>query len=215
MIYRPYPANKAHKRALLRHKLVKIYSIALILLSLTACQPLPTPSPAPRYFAATQQTVQGNFLCFFDAYGGLNSFGLPLTGEMMVDSWRVQYFAKGRLEYHPENEPAYRVTAGWLGDLLRRRQPPIPASLIPPANDSRRRYFPETGHTLSGDFLTYFDAHGGSVRFGLPISEPFLAEDGRLAQDFQSARFFWSPNAAPPVTLEDIGRVYLASSGLK
>ena len=126
----------------------------------------------------------------------------------MLNGWRVQYFEKGRLELHPENEPAYRVTAGWLGDLLQRRRPPIPPQAIPPFSQTNRQYFPETGHTLSGDFLRYFAAHGGSVRFGLPISEPFILQ-GRLTQDLQSARFFWTPNNTPPVTLEEIGRVHL------
>jgi hypothetical protein len=188
----------------------------VILLFLTACRGQPTPTPLPaetRHFPQTNQIVQGDFLRFFDTYGGVDSFGLPLTGEIVVDSWRVQYFEKARLEYHPENEPAYRVTAGWLGELLRRRQPPLPNSHIPPANHPYRRYYPQTGHTLSGDFLTYFDSHGGPVRFGLPIGEPFL-DKGRITQDFQSIRFFWSPHTNPPVILEDIGRVYLESTQL-
>lgn len=130
-----------------------------------------------------------------------------------MEGWTVQYFEKGRLELHPENEPAYRITVGWLGDLLQRRRPPLLASLIPRVDDPHRRYFSATGHTLSGDFLVYFDTHGGSVRFGLPISEPFLIK-GRLTQDFQSARFFWTPENHPPVTLEEIGRVHLEISDL-
>jgi hypothetical protein len=191
--------------------------LSIIILTLVSCHSRPTPTPnltKSRYFSETGYTVQADFLYFFDTYGGLDSFGPPLTGEIIVDGWRVQYFEKGRLEYHPENELAYRVVAGWLGDLLRRRRPPIPAGHIPAANDPYRRYFPETGHTLSGDFLAYFDTHGGSVRFGRPISEPFLLA-GCLTQDFQSARFFWTPEVDPPVTLEDIGRAHLEVSGLK
>ncbi len=185
--------------------------LSIIILALVSCHSKPIPTPEIeefRYFSKTGYTVQGDFLQFFDAYGGIDGFGLPLTEEIIVDGWRVQYFEKGRLEYHPENEPAYHVVAGWLGDLLRRRRPPIPASHIPAANDPYRRHFPGTGHTLSGDFLAYFDTHGGSVRFGRPISEPFLLA-GRLTQDFQSARFFWTPEVDPPVTLEDIGQVHL------
>ncbi len=197
----------------------KILALLLlhILIILTACQ---QGQPAPladenesHFFAETGQSVRGDFWLFFNKYGGLESLGYPLTGEMIVEGWTVQYFEKGRLERHPENEPAYRITVGWLGDLLQRRRPPIPAALIPPADDPQRRYFSETGHTLSGDFLTYFEAHGGSVRFGLPISEPFLSE-GRLTQDFQSARFFWTPATDPPVMLEEIGRVHLEVSGV-
>ena len=196
---------------------IKNWLLMPIILVLTSCSSQQTPTPPIselRHFVETGHTVQGNFLHFFDAYGGVKSLGHPITEEIIVDGWRVQYFEKGRLEYHPENDPAYRITAGWLGDLLHRRSPPIPSSYIPPENDPYRRYFAETGHTLSGDFLDYFDTHGGSVRFGWPISEPFLL-DGRLAQDFQSARFFWTPDTSPPVTLEDIGRIHLQAIGLE
>lgn len=185
--------------------------VLLALLMLIGChQPrdVPRETRESRTFAATGYTVRGEFLAFYDSLGGLDSLGQPLTAEMMVDGWRVQYFEQGRLEYHPENEPAYRVTVGWLGDLLERRRPPIPVSSIPQYNSTRQRYYADTGHTLSGDFLAYFDAHGGSVRFGLPISEPFLWQ-GRLTQDFQSARFFWLPDQTPPVKLEDTGRLHL------
>jgi hypothetical protein len=189
--------------------------LALTILTLAGCnfQTIPDVGDTEecQYFEETGYTVQGQFLHFFYVYGGIDSLGHPLTEEIVVDGWRVQYFEKGRLEYHPENEPAYRVTVGWLGELLNRRRPPIPAANIPRANGSERRYFSQTGHTLSGDFLHYFDTHGGSVRFGLPISEPFLWE-GKLAQDFQSARFFWTPGAEESVTLEDIGRVHLEIS---
>lgn len=191
--------------------------LILLLIILIGCQGQPAAQPeeneTSHYFAKTGQTVRGDFWLFFNRYGGLESLGYPLTGEIAVDGWTVQYFEKGRLERHPENEPAYHLTVGWLGDLLQRRRPPIPAALIPSADDLRQRYFSATGHTLGGDFLTYFEAHGGSVRFGLPISEPFLIE-GRLTQDFQSARFFWTPERTPPVTLEEIGRVHLESSGV-
>ena len=140
--------------------------------------------------------------------------GYPLTEEIIVDGWRVQYFEKGRLEYHPENEAAYRVTVGWLGDLLNRRRPPLPPPVIPGNDASNTRYYSNTGHTLSGDFLHYFDTHGGSVQFGLPISEPFLV-NGQLAQDFQSARFFWTPQSTQRVTLEAIGRTHLESMNLQ
>jgi hypothetical protein len=191
--------------------------IAVIInLILISCQGQPaskTDIGEAHYFVETDHTVRGDFWRFFNHYGGVESLGYPLTEEIVVDGWTVQYFAKGRLERHPENEPAYRITVGWLGDLLHRRRPPIPAESLPPADDPNRPYFPETGHTLSGDFLRYFEAHGGTVRFGLPISEPFLAE-GYLTQDFQSARFFWTPEAESPVTLEEIGRVHLEVSGL-
>jgi len=180
-------------------------------LLLVSCSSGPTVSPKmtkSQLFDKTSHTVRGEFLNFFCHFGGVDSLGYPLTDEFVVDGWRVQYFEKGRLEYHPENEMAYRVTVGWLGDLLHRRRPPIPNSSVPAAGKANSRYFSGTGHSLSGDFLRYFLDHGGNVRFGLPISEPFLWE-GRLTQDFQSARFFWTPEHDPPVTLENIGAIHL------
>lgn len=189
--------------------------IAIVTLS-AACQRQPASEPHPaseRLFEETGQVVRGEFLLFFERYGGGESLGYPLTPEIRQEGWRVQYFEKGRLEYHPENEPAYQVTVGWLGELLQRRRPPIPLSAIPAGQVSPSRYFPETGHTLSGDFLNYYDINGGSVRFGQPISEPFLWE-GRLTQDFQSARFFWKPDQSPPVVLENIGQIYRATRSI-
>ena len=176
---------------------------------LTACfyQQQSEPVQKELHFPETDLIVSGEFSQFFETYGGVDSLGYPLTREITVDGWRVQYFENGRLEYHPENEPAYRVTVGWLGDLLNRRQPPIPSSAIPPGNVPNQRYFAETGHTLSGDFLIYFDTHGGSDRFGLPISEPFLWH-GRLTQDFQSARFYWAVKTDEAVVLESIGQTH-------
>jgi hypothetical protein len=195
------------------------YGLVLLItiLSLTSCAGQTTAeeiqSKSVLYFEESGHTVRDDFLHFYETYGGAPSLGYPLTEEISVEGWTVQYFEKGRLEYHPENEPAYQVTVGWLGELLHRRRPPLPPAGIPPVGDPQRRYFSETGHTLSGDFLRYFDAHGGNVRFGWPISEPFLVE-GRLTQDFQSARFFWMPDRDPPVTLEAIGRVHFGVSGL-
>lgn len=185
--------------------------LLLTLVLLPACRQPAPPPPLTPFTGKTGITVEGEFLVFYDRFGGVESLGQPLTTVIVVEGWQVQYFEKGRLELHPENEPAYRITVGWLGELLNRRRPPIPASSLPSGQETYRRYFPEAGHTLSGDFLSYFETHGGSVRFGQPISEPFLVE-GRLAQDLQSARFYWTPALSPPVTLEDIGTLHLKTT---
>jgi hypothetical protein len=191
--------------------------LAIAIPGLAACQAGPSPSNAAaisqkHFFEKTGYAVKGDFWKFFMIYGGVDSLGWPISEEIEVDGWRVQYFEYGRLEYHPENEPSYRVTVGWLGELLNRRRPPVSPAAIPRADRRDSRYYAQTGHSVSGDFLYYFDTHGGSVRFGLPISEPFLWH-GQLSQDFQSARFFWTPAAEEPVTLEDIGRVHLDQMG--
>ena len=50
------------------------------------------------------------------------------------------------------------------------------------------RYFAETGHHVTGKFLTFFDERGGVEIFGYPRTEAFN-EDGLTVQYFQRARF--------------------------
>ncbi len=187
-----------------------IFVIIVAIFILIACQNKP-PSiedGGSQYFEKTGYTVQDEFLFFFKKYGGIESLGYPITHEIKVDGWRVQYFENGRLEAHPENEPAYHITVGWLGDLLHRRQPPILAINIPAKNATSQKYYPKTGHTISGGFLNYFNSNGGTVRFGQPISQPFLV-NGQLTQDFQSARFYWTSQVKTSVTLENTGQIHL------
>jgi len=43
------------------------------------------------------------------------------------------------------------------------------------------RYFAQTGHTMSGAFLTFYTRYGGLATFGYPRTEPFM-ENGHLVQ---------------------------------
>jgi len=56
-------------------------------------------------------------------------------------------------------------------------------------------YFSQTGHNLGGDFLSAWQANGGLMIFGYPISEPFT-ENGRTVQYFERARFELHPENA-------------------
>jgi thermitase len=81
-------------------------------------------------------------------------------------------------------------------------------------------YFPETGHTLRGVFLSYWRAHGGLPVFGYPISEEFIerSDDGReaLVQYFERHRFELRPENRPPynVQLTRLGDVILRARGV-
>jgi hypothetical protein len=141
--------------------------------------------------------VRGEFLEFFETRGGLAVFGYPLTDAFILDGRRVQYFQKVRLEQHPELSEPYNVQLGLLGDELGYRQTPISQAEIPPANHPQRRYYKETGHTVSFAFLTYFDEYGGLDFFGYPITE-FLIERGLIVQYFQRACLEWHPENPHP-----------------
>lgn len=71
------------------------------------------------------------------------------------------------------------------------------------------QYFPETGHSISGEFWFYYQEIANSAFiFGSPITEQFLdPKSGRLVQYFQRARFELYPEkpAGERVVLTDLG----------
>jgi len=74
--------------------------------------------PGCASFAETGHQVCGAFLRYWRANGGLERFGLPLTGEFTAElegrPFTVQYFERRRFELHPEIGPD-AVLLGLLG----------------------------------------------------------------------------------------------------
>ncbi len=64
-----------------------------------------------------------------------------------------------------------------------------------------QRYFAQSGHTLSGSFLQYWEEHGGLSRFGYPLTEEIIEPDPtsgkpRVVQYFERTRFEYFPELA-------------------
>ncbi len=174
------------------------------------------PEGESEYFQLTGHYVKGPFLEFFRQRGGSRILGYPQT-EVFYDPrlglW-VQYFDNVRMEWHPENPQPYKVQLGLLGEELGRRTPPIPSNRIPRGNPLQR-YFPETGHTVSYAFLSFYDQNGGLDIFGYPISEP-LVENGRIVQYFQRTRMEWHPERprGDRVLVGALGLAYIQKFGV-
>ncbi len=201
-------------------KRLRVLFIPCLLLGLSLGGVLPVLSQSARgnsvrYFPETGHNVQGDFLAFFNKYGGEAILGLPRTEEFLQDGLKVQYFQRVRMEYHPLNPPAYQVQLSLLGDLMGYRMPPIPSTDIPPFDHPQRRYCPQTGHTLSYTFLQYFDSHGSLDVFGYPITE-LMTENGVAVQYFQRGKMEWHPENAIPyqVTLGSLGDEYIGRTSL-
>lgn len=169
------------------------------------------------YFPQTGHNVGLKFKQFYDAHGGLDIFGLPLT-EVTTDletGLQVQYFERARFELHPSNlsgEPTVSLTL--IGSMLTKDRTEPAFAWLTSSPDSNRTFFRESGHTLGGAFGWFWQTRGGLTVFGYPISEEFTElspADGKpyLVQYFQRARFEYHPeNQGTPyeVMLGTLGR---------
>jgi hypothetical protein len=148
-----------------------------------------------------------------------------------------------------DGAPWYRVSGpfgtGWTkGEFLERRDDPITVTNLAVDLDNPRTseaafhrlsgqvigalgpdtdtftVFPSTGHSLSGDFLKFWNANGGVNLFGLPISEPFKEtsmDDGKvyLTQYFEHVRMEYHPESAASgnaIQLSALGRKSAATA---
>jgi hypothetical protein len=91
----------------------------------------PVPSTSTRlYFAGTGHTLSGRFLAYWRAHSGATLLGAPLSevitegnGDGSGRRYPLQWFEKGRLEYHAELAGTrYALELGLLGvQALQRR----------------------------------------------------------------------------------------------
>lgn len=95
----------------------------------------------------------------------------------------------------------------WLAIMSFLRSPEASAQ-------SSTRYYPQTGYSISGPFLTFFDQFGGLKIFGYPISG-VVQENGRSVQYFERQRFEYHSEYAGTdyeVELSRLGQDLMPSS---
>ncbi len=84
---------------------------------ISASQIPPANHPQRRYYPETGHILAYAFLAYYDTHGGLDIFGYPIT-EFIIENGRiVQYFQRGKMEWHPENPRDRRVQLGFLGEI--------------------------------------------------------------------------------------------------
>jgi hypothetical protein len=127
-------------------------------------------APRTRCFSETGLCVSGSILTYWERNGGLPVFGYPISEvSPWGDDFSAQWFERDRLEDHGR----LGVLAGRLGaEFLELQGRPWETLSRVDSAAPGCRFFPITGHSLCGEFLRYWEAKGGMVRFGYPISEP-------------------------------------------
>jgi hypothetical protein len=182
-----------------------------------------------RYFSETGKTVNDPFLSYWTGHGGLVQQGFPITDAQDEKNdadgkvYLTQYFERARFEYHPEQtDPKFQVLLGLLGKeaLAAKYSGNPPASLTETVPGNGSKTFPETGKTVTGLFLDYWNTHGGLEQEGYPITEAYNEvndADGQtyITQYFERARFEYHPENGDPKFQVLLGLVGREIYGLK
>jgi branched-chain amino acid transport system substrate-binding protein len=171
-----------------------------------------------RRFPETGKTVKGTFLKYWNERGGLAQQGYPISEEMQEKSdtdgktYTVQYFERAVFELHPENNEANRVLLSLLGVFQYKRLHPNGAPGQKASTAAGAQKFQQTGKTVGGKFLEYWNKNGGLAQQGYPITDEFQERsplDGKTytVQYFERAVFEMHPeNRAPfDVLLSQLG----------
>ena len=167
----------------------------------------------PYLFPQTGKTIGGKFRAYWQSHGGLAQQGYPISNEFQEVSaldgktYTVQYFERAVMELHPENAAPNDVLLSQLGTFrFKQKYPNGPANERPSTDNPT--IFPETGKSVGGKFLAYWQSHGGLAQQGYPISDEFQEQsalDGKTytVQYFERAEFELHPeNAGTPYEVE-------------
>ena len=181
----------------------------LIVVLLASFQPLGYVSaqqqgagPSAVYFPQSGHNLDNRygFLDYWRTHGQVTRFGFPVTEVLEEDGRPVQYFERARMEYHEEIAEGDKVLLGLLG---RER---TNGHTFEKGAARKGRLFPETGYTVSGEFLQFWTKRGGLADFGYPLSESFVEKqpDGseRLVQWFERARLEYHIENVHPFFIE-------------
>lgn len=145
--------------------------------------------------------------------GGRGSFGLPISEAYEhPDGYVVQYFQAGALrlngnallipgfdQWPIQSQTMEAIKPINIGEQYLARAglavpPPPPPPPLPTPPDVR--YFPETGYSVAGKFLEFYDTFSGPWRLGLPISGELVEQVGDVqltTQYFQNGRLEFNP----------------------
>ncbi|HLI51350.1 MAG TPA: excalibur calcium-binding domain-containing protein [Thermomicrobiaceae bacterium] len=71
------------------------------------------------YYPSTGHNLCGGFRAYWQKYGGLAVYGMPISEEFQENGVTVQYFERQRFEWHPGEWPErFDVELGLLGTVL-------------------------------------------------------------------------------------------------
>jgi hypothetical protein len=181
--------------------------------SAVGAAPQHSPVEAFTFFPQTGHNIVPVVKKFYDANGGADVFGFPLTEVINDEGLSVQYFERARFELWPEG-----IQLTPLGKWTSNGRTDAPFAPVAAAPSPDATYFPESQHSLRGAFQWFWQNHGGVQVFGWPLSEELteVSSDDNLpylVQYFERARLEYHPdhpNSPYDVQLTGLGRWLIA-----
>ena len=85
------------------------------------------------------------------------------------------------------------------------------------AQTTESEYFSETGHNVTGEFLSFYKSNpSAAYTYGYPITEQFTSRDGKTVQYFQRARFEYRADLPEGQRVQptQLGREMYVSTGI-
>jgi lipoprotein-anchoring transpeptidase ErfK/SrfK len=168
------------------------------------------------YFAETGHNLKGSFLERWKTAGGEDAVGVPLSEERYAEGAGgvLQTFEGLTLVFDPSEAEPWDIQGQHLPGAVQREQAPASARRQVSGCSSSVsvcRFFPESGHSVAGRILRYWENGGDLPIFGLPLSEAFR-EDGANVQLFE--RVVIEDRGEGEVTLRPLGRMLAEAEGL-
>jgi len=165
------------------------------------------------YVPQTGHTLRGSMLDYWRANGAAAVYGNPISEPYAsADGYYSQAFEDAVFQYRPEyidtNDPFIRLEpigqtaltdrldtvrsdgrrGGGGGDRRVADWTALPqsSSTVTQIVNNGGQYVSDSGHTISGDFLKWYNLNEGQFYLGNPISQP-LSERGMTVQYFDGA----------------------------
>jgi hypothetical protein len=166
------------------------------------------PGTGTLYFAETGHNLAEPFRTRWQAAGGADVIGLPLSEERYAAGAGgvLQTFENMTLVFDPGQPAPFDVRGQrfdktlWLSLAPREAFSPVPGAP------------PEWGHTLSGELAEFWSAFGGEALFGRPLTESFRdPATGSRLQLFENALL---EDTGGVVRLRPLGRQLAEDAGL-
>ncbi|MCO5177580.1 MAG: hypothetical protein M9890_11525, partial [Thermomicrobiales bacterium] len=157
------------------------------------------------FVAETQHNICEPFRAYWNAHGGADAFGQPLTEMHYEGDLLVQYFERARFEWHSELAGTeWQILLGLLGAETIQAEA-IDAGPIEASSATDCNFITETQHNVCGEMLAFWQSHGGVPILGFPLTEAneVCNDDGcGTVQVFERARITQSDDG---FVLDDLG----------